>query len=105
MFYCAKWEIGNFGKQSFIECPNGKPISIPGFEQYHFFIHRELLPGGLYANKNWRISEATTGLLCGGNAAPTIQECIDKTQKILNTVGKDNFPKYVSNAMKSPYKP
>jgi hypothetical protein len=38
-----------------------------------FFVHRELTYGDQWAKKNWRISEATTGLMCGGNESPTIQ--------------------------------
>lgn len=42
MFYCAKWEHGDIGKQTFIECPHGKAVVIQGFEKFKFFIHHQL---------------------------------------------------------------
>lgn len=102
-YFVAKWEHWNMGKQTFVECPSAKPITIPDFEEFKFFVHRELIYGDQWAKKNWRISEATTGLMCGGNESPTIQGCVELTKNILNRIGKDKFPMYVNNAPKSPF--
>jgi hypothetical protein len=44
-YYVAKWERWNMGKQTFVECPSAKPITIPDFEEFKFFVHRELIYG------------------------------------------------------------
>jgi hypothetical protein len=40
-------------------------ITIPGFEEYNFFIARPTTTGGKFSNKNWDIYEATTGMSIG----------------------------------------
>ncbi len=100
MYYVAKWE---FGKQSFVECTHGKPVIISGFEEFAFFIHHNLLWDNTFAKLNWKISEATTGMQCGGNDAKTQKESISKTIQILNRVGKSTFNDLIDKAIKSPY--
>jgi len=102
-YYVAQWEHRNMGKQSFVKCPSAKKVVVQGFEELDLFVHRELLPGNQWAKRWWRISEATTGMLCGGNEAPTIAQCIENTRNILERVGRHETSRCIENAPKSPY--
>ncbi len=87
----------------FKECPSARRVVIPGYEQYTFFAHRALIEGDVWQDKYWRITEATTGQLCGGNSSNTIKQCIERTKQILDRVGKEALEQCINGAAKSPY--
>jgi hypothetical protein len=80
------------GKPTFASCPSAKPVIIPGYEAFHFFMHRPINANYEYATKGWRISEATTGKVCGNNESDTRRECLEKTIRIFNRIDRDKFP-------------
>ena len=54
-------------------------VTIPGFEEYSFFIARPTATGGKFSNKNWDIYETTTGMSIGTLQA-TKQKTIDEAR-------------------------
>ena len=89
---------------TFKECPSARVVKIPGYETYTFFAHRAFMGDDIWQDKYWRISEAATGQLCGGNSSNTIKQCIKRTKQILDKVGEKALKQCITKAIKSPYK-
>ena len=83
------FEIYDQTFKRFIPVPNAQEVKIEGWEDFRFFIHRPLTVGG-FSDKNWRISEMSTG--CGiGESQKTKPTAIEYvTQKL----SKFNTPEY-----------
>lgn len=75
----------------------GKSVTIPGYEEYQFFIHRPVVRLGYHRASfskiitGWEITEATTGMAPGDAHGRTQVECINRTKQILDAKGKESL--------------
>ena len=74
-------------------------ITIPGFEEYNFFIARPTTTGGKFSNKDWDIYETTTGMSIGA-LRDTKQKAIDEaTHKLKDFIGKEKLTKAIADGL------
>ncbi len=85
-----------------METIEGKLVTIPGFENYSFFIHRPVTRFGFHrtnqseSKSGWEITETTTGMSPGDARGKTQIECINRTQQILNTKGHEELKRAIN---------
>ena len=76
-------------------------ITIPGFEEYNFFIARPTTTGGKFSNKDWDIYETTTGMSIGA-LRETKQKAIDEaTHKLKDFIGKEKLTKAIADGLRN----
>ena len=74
-------------------------VTIPGFEEYNFFIARPTTTGGKFGRKDWDIYETTTGMSIGTLQA-TKQKAIDQAvHKLTDFVGKEKLTKSIADGL------
>jgi N12 class adenine-specific DNA methylase len=74
-------------------------ITIPGFEEYNFFIARPTTTGGKFSNKDWDIYETTTGMSIGALRKTKAEAIENATLKITNYIGKEKLTKAIADGL------
>jgi hypothetical protein len=77
----------------------GTRVVIPGFEQFHFFVHDIKFEHDIWIWNGWRVSEATSGALISKGWS-TKEDAIIGAKDILNRQGIKNLKKAIARKIK-----
>lgn len=75
----------------------GRPVIIPGYEEFMFFIHRPINQAGEQMDKYWTVTEARSGLWISGES--TRVEAIIRAGEILNRRTVETLQEHIEKAV------
>ena len=80
---------------------SGFKVTIPGFEDFSFVVHRPVIDvDGTQAKELWQVSELSSGQIVSGHQESTRQQAIDNAAKLLNHVGRTALESAIESALR-----